>query len=314
MVWILGILVAAIVATLVFAAVRRPEKSRAAELRKRYSIEPGDAARIPLAADKPPAPPPTPIAEIPFVGHGHSGSTGTPIFERERTTARTVSSNWLGDRAREDEPLPAPGPAIGGRIVRTADGETVITTPPFALREQMVSSRLGRFVNGLNKRLPVWMIACPRVRLETLVTPTPPDGRDADDWGQWRRRVRLRAVDVVVCDRRNWKPVLAIMLKPATRFGRSDGTNGTVTALSIGGGRDQLIDEVLTHVGLTLVHASGKLTDDWRLIAPYVEQAILKSASEEDLLAATEEARDRPDPDAAVKLLKLDGEKGWLLE
>lgn len=301
MVWVLGILLAATVITLVLAFVRRPEKSRSAELRKRYAIDEASALRIPLAEPQDKTPSPSPLAEIPADGSGGSSRTGV--------------SNWLADRAREAAPLDPrpPKSGVGGTIVTTPEGETVVTTPPFALRHQVLSSRLGRFVNGLGKRLPAWMVACPRVRLEALVIPTPPDGRDADDWSQWRRRVRLRAVDVVVCDRRTWKPVLAIMLKPAGRFGRSDGTNGQLTALTVGGGRDRMIDEVLTHVGLTLVHASGRIADDWPLISPYIEQAILRSPTDEEMFAA-DQTRSRPEPDAAVNLLKMDADKGWLLE
>lgn len=303
MVWVLGILLVLIVAALVygFSGSARREKSDA--LRRRYAIDETNAPRIPLAAEAPPPPPPVPDFD------------SIPFTDGEPGPARTVSSNWLGDLARDQPPAtPATNGVIGGRIVQTADGESIITTPPFALRPQMASNRLGRFVNGLSKRLPAWIIACPRVRLEALVTPTPPDGRDPEDWSQWRRRVRVRAVDVVLCDRRTWKPVLAIMLKPASRLSRNSGTNGTVTALTFGGGQDRMIDEVLLHVGLDLVHASGRIAEDWPLIQPYVDQSILKTPADEDLLLATEDTLARPDPDAAVNLLRMDGEKGWLLE
>ncbi len=305
--WVLGILVLAIIATIAYAVAQRPEKKRSTEVRKRYAIDPEDGVRIPLAEERPPSPPsPGPIDDGEAV-----------LLNDDRATPRTVTSNWLGDLARgegERDPRPEP-PAIGGRIVQTLDGEAVITTPPFALRSQMLSNRLGRYTNAVNKRLPAWMIACPRLRLESLVTPTPPDGRDAEDWSQWRRRVRLRAVDLVICDRRTWRPVLAIMLNPATRASRrADGSNGTATALTLGGGKDSMIDEVLGHVGLTLVHAVGKVAEDWPMIEPYVQQAILESRDDEDLMMVTEDPHGRPDPDAAVTLLKLDGEEGWALQ
>jgi hypothetical protein len=307
MAWVLGILVVAIIVAVVYALTQRPEKAKSAELRRRYALDTSEAVQIPLVEERPPAPV-TPIAE----------TNGTFIFADERTTERTVTSNWLGDLVRDESaagPMFAPErPAVGGRIVQTPDGETVITTPPFALRPQMLSNRLGRYANGLGKRLPAWLIACPRVRLESLVTPTPPDGRDAADWSQWRKRVRVRAVDVVICDRRTWRPVLAIMLKPASRFTRKGGTNGTVTAMTIGGGEDRMIDEVLGHVGLTLIHGSGKIADDWPMIEPYLEQAILRTPSEDELMLATEDSQSRLDPDAAVKLLRMDDDKGWLLE
>lgn len=304
--WVLGILIVAIIATIAFAVVSRPEKKRSSDVRKRYAIDPREGVPIPLAEERPHAPP----AEL---------ENGTLIFADDRTAPRTVTSNWLGDMVRPDESASAIAspdlPAVGGRIVQTPDGETVITTPPFALRPQMLSNRLGRYTNAINKRLPAWMMACPRVRLESLVTPTPPDGRDADDWSQWRRRVRLRAIDIVICDRRTWQPILAIMLKPASRASRrADGRNGTATALTFGGGQDRMIDEVLGHVGLTLIHGSGKIAEDWPLIEPYLEQAILRSQDDEELLLATEDPHGRPNPEAAVKLLKLDGDDGWALE
>jgi len=300
--WVLGILVAAIVLVMVFAAVQKPQKRKSDDLRKRYAIDPSQAVSIPLADERPPQPVPT--------------DNGTPTFEPAAPIGGP-GSNWLRDLVREDAdpPFAVPPPrAVTGRMVQTPDGEQILTTPPFALRSQMVSNRLGRFVNALSKRLPPWVIACPRVRLEALVIPTPPDGRDAEDWSQWRRRVRLRAVDVVLCDRRTWKPFLAIMLKPATRYGRKDGTTGTVHALILGGGQDRMIDEVLTHAGLTLIHAAGKIAEDWPLIEPYVEQAIMKSQSEDEFLAATDAANGPPDTEAAVNLLRMDGEKGWLFE
>lgn len=300
--WILGILLLLIIAALVYGFSGSGRRSKADDLRRRYAIDELNAPRIPLATEAPPVTPPTEIEPVPFA-------------RDQPGPARTVSSHWLGDLARDDAPPTSPpASSVGGRIVQTPDGEMVITTPPFALRPQMISSRHGRFVNGLSKRLPAWIIACPRVRLESLVTPTPPDGRDPDDWSQWRRRVRVRAVDVVLCDRRTWKPILAIMLKPASRLSRKAGTNGTVTALTFGGGQDRMIDEVLNHVGLDLVHVSGRIAEDWPLIQPYVDQSILKTPTDEDLLLASEDTTVRPDPDAAVNLLRMDGEKGWLLE
>lgn len=304
MIWVLGILIVCTVAALVYGLTSGRGREKREDLRRRYAIDESDARRIPLAEAAQQATP-------------ASSDQGDLIFGgAEPGPARTVSSNWLGDLAREEPLAPAPPPIapVVGRIVQTPDGETVLTTPPFALRPQMVTNRLGRFVNGLSKRLPAWVVACPRVRLESLVTPTPPDGRDPEDWSQWRRRVRVRAVDVVLCDRRTWKPLLAIMLKPSNRAGRNSGTNGTVAALAIAGGQDRMIEEVLGHVGLTMVHVSGKIADDWPLIQPYVDESILKSGSDEDIMTPVSDSTLRPDPDAAVKLLRMDGEKGWLLE
>lgn len=133
----------------------------------------------------------------------------------------------------------------------------------------------------------------------------------------------MRSIDILLCDRRDWKPLLAIMLeRPAqlTRRGVAVGGQslnaGTGTQLlgGPGGGVDRMVEEVLGHVGLPLIRASGVLDEDWPLIDPYVSEAILRSQSDEDVIRATDVLADRPDPDAAVTLLRMDAENGWLLE
>jgi hypothetical protein len=301
--WILGILALAIVAAVVAAAISKPAAKETAERRRRYALDAEGAERIPLAPERTAEAPPAVPAE-----------NGMPIFAP--LAEEPVRSNRLIDLAREEPEIPSGnGPVIGGTLVQTPDGEMILTTPPFALRPQLFSRRVGRYFNGLSRRLPAWVVACPRMRLEALVTPTPPDGRDPDDWAQWRRRVRMRAVDIVICDRRTWKPLVAIMLepRPGGRFQRRGGTGGTSTALVLGGGQDRMIDEVLGHVGLPLIRGSGELAADWPLIAPYVDEAILRTRTEEEVLDATDAANERPDPEAAVNLLRLDEDKGWLL-
>jgi hypothetical protein len=304
--WIFGILIVLIVAAIVAAVVMRPDKARSVAHRKRFALDADGQPRIPLAEERAPYTP-APVVE----------EAGTPIFEPPPPPA----SNRLIDLAREeaptvvDEPEPPP-PVVTGKIVNTPDGEMVITTPPFALRPQLFSRRVGRYYNGLTRRLPAWVVACPRMRLDSLVTPTPPDGRDPDDWTHWRKRVRMRALDIVICDRRSWKPLVAIMLDPPPggRFARRSGSNGTTTALVIAGGVDRMIDEVLAHVGLPLIRGSGDLAADWPMIEPYINEAILKTTSEEELFRSSDTGGSRPDPDAAVTLLKMDADKGWLLE
>ncbi|MFN7020738.1 MAG: hypothetical protein ACK4WH_05340 [Phycisphaerales bacterium] len=285
-------------ATIVVAVVVRPEKRRAADRRRRYTLEAEGASRIPLAPERTP-------------------SGDQPATDLSDQTA--FDDNRLIDLVRESaEPTgaDAEAPVVAARLVQTPDGEELLTAPPFALRPHLLGRRLGRYCNGLIRRLPVWLIACPRVRLDALVTPTPPDGRDPDDWARWRRRVRMRAVDLVIADRRTWRPVLVVMLGPApgATFSRSGTAGGTSSALVLAGGQDRMIDEVLAHVGLPLVRGSGELAADWPLIEPYINETILKTVSEEDLSAADHAASPRPDPDAAVKLLKMDADGGWLLD
>lgn len=304
--WIFAILVLAIMATAVVAAVAHPRKSRTAERRRRYALDAQNDERIPLAPEREPAT----RAEVP--------DQGTPIWA---SSPQHAVGKRLIDMVRASEPRvaedpPAPALAVAAKLVQTPDGEAILTAPPFALRSHIFTRRIGRYYNGLSRRLPAWVVACPRMRLETLVTPTPPDGRDPDDWAQWRRRVRLRAIDIVIVDRRRWKPVLAIMLEPSpgVKFSRAGSANGTSTALAIGGGQDRMIDEVLAHVGLPLVRGSGDLAQDWAMIEPYINESILRTVSDDEALAASDAAASRPDPDAAVNLLRMDADKGWMLE
>lgn len=194
-----------------------------------------------------------------------------------------------------------------GRLVKTPDGEAILTNPPFRLRSAVFSKRHGRYAASVMRRLPPWLVLMPRVRLDTLVTPTSPDGRDPDDWRTWRRRVRMRSVDLILCDRRTWSPILAILFDRTAEGSR---------ASMIGGGRDNIVDEVLLSIGLPFVRATGNLKEDWHVIRPYVEQAMLPSVGELDAddLETDPLGGTAWDASAAVTLLKIDDEKGWLLE
>lgn len=268
--WILGALVLAIIAALVAATVKSPIARRAeAQRRRRYELL-DSAQRLPLA--------------------GTSPSADSPQDEQPAELSLALRPGSLRDLATERSPASTDTPGIG-RLVMTPDGESILTHPPFALRPALFTRRIGRFVALLSRRLPAWVVCCPRVRLDTLVTPTPPDGRDPADWRQWRQRVRVRSVDLVLCDRRTWQPLLAILFEPP----------GGTAITKVAGGRDRMIDEVLNAVGLPVVHASGRFAADWPMIRPYVDQAILPSLSDESL-AAADPAR-RLDPEAAGSLL-----------
>ncbi len=255
---------------------------------------------------------------VPLVGLTDHTPRNRPLTEETAnfiSLAPSGTANHLADTGIDPDP-PAPivvtsdesNGSTGqlGRLVNTIDGETILTTPPFALRPAVFSKRHGRYAASLMKRIPPWLVIAPRVRLDTLLTPTPPDGRDAEDWRNWRRRVRLRSIDLVLCDRRSWQPMLAIL------FERHDGHESRAT--EIAGGRDRMTDEVLAHVGLPFVRATGRFKHDWHAIRPYVEQAMLPSTldvglDDDDSLGGT-----GWDASAVVNLLHADDEHGWRLE
>jgi hypothetical protein len=86
-----------------------------------------------------------------------------------------------------------------------------------------------------------------------------------------------------------------------------------IDARAVGGGRDRMTDEVLNHVGLPLLHLTGDIVADWPMIQPYVEESILRHITDEELL----DGSNRASPvagDGAVTLLRMDQEKGWVLE
>lgn len=146
-------------------------------------------------------------------------------------------------------------------MVLTPDGEMIITTPPFRLRETILSPREAAYAAAISRRLPRGLVLCPKVRLESLLTPTPPDGRDPEDWRTWRRRVRMRAVDFVICDTSGgrWRPLIAVEVD-----------RPPMAIRKIGGGVDRIIDEVLTAAGLPFVRCTGEPDADWPMIEPYL--------------------------------------------
>ena len=292
-VWWIGLIVVVIVLAVAIVVAR----SRAAERRERwhrqqrYNLE-DTGQRVPLAEPAPDAPPGAPIGEM---GVGSDSRRAPTLLE-------TLRAEELSDEPLAASPESSP-PAVLGRIVDTPDGEMVLTTPPFALREAILTSRAGRYFNRLSRRVPPWVVCCPKVRLESLLTPTAPDNRNAADWAAWRRRVRWRSVDIVLVDRRAWRPILAIVFRvPANR----------PVARALAGDQDRMLDEVFITVGLPFVRVSGAFEQDWALILPHIEQAILPTTDDEaqqDVRATAEPIS----PEAAVNLLKLDEDKGWLL-
>jgi len=289
-VWILGIMVAAIiVAVAVALGTSGPGSKARRERRRRYRLE-DSGARIALQSQSAEAPVVSAVEEIAPVSN--------PL------TPKPASAEAASIVETQD-PRPAKRPL--GRLVMTPDGESILTTPPFELREAIFTKRAGRYVASMYRRLPPWVVVCPKVRLDSLLTPTRPDGRDAEDWRTWRQRVRVRAIDFVLCDRRTWKPLLAVIIEGAAVSGDRA---GVPEAMSLGGGRDRIVDEILGAVGLPLVRGTGRFSEDWAMIRPYVENAILPAPSEDEM---ADEAR-RARPSGAVSLLRMDDSKGWLLE
>jgi hypothetical protein len=278
---ILGLMVVCVTIAL-FMRAKTADQRAAADRQRRFAIK-DTGERVPMAPIKPS---PTPAA-IP--------DDGTPIFA-PRPTANADQAPSV------DEPASVPAPTTG-RLVNTPDGEMILTSPPFALRDAIFSQKSGRFVNMISRRAPAWVMACPRVRLDSLLTPTKPDGRDPADWRDWRRRVRLRSIDLVLCDRRSWKPLVAILFDHRR----------SIDVRRIAGGQDRMIDEVLGAVGLPLLRLTGEFERDWPLVKPYLEESILPHTADEQILEASMRTN-RIDGDTAVTLLRMDQDKGWMLE
>jgi hypothetical protein len=225
-----------------------------AERRRRYALHETEE-RVPFAPPPMPAPPPVIRDDLASPQPAPGTTEGTRIFEDSLATVR-VEGFMLADEPSLDVP-----PPVEGRMVLTPDGEMIITTPPFRLRESILSPREAAYAAAISRRLPRGLALCPKVRLETLLTPTPPDGRDPEDWRTWRRRVRMRAVDFVICDTRGgaWRPLIAVEVD-----------RSPMAIHKIGGGVDRMIDEVLTAVGLPFVRCTGEPEADWPMIEPYL--------------------------------------------
>jgi hypothetical protein len=309
--WILGVGLLGVVVAAVAVIATRPAARARAERRRRYLLPETDQ-RVPLAEPSQPPHAGPPEVELALAG------PDAHVPRRSGLSVAATAEAVDADRAAAGGlPIPQRTPAgrITGRLVRTLEGEAILTTPPFVLRSGVFTPRQARFASALMRRLPAWAVLCPKVRLDTLLTPTPPDGRDPDDWRAWRRRTRLRCVDLLICDRRiaGWKPVLAIVLAHRSAADADAPASPPRSATTVGGGEDRMIDEILHAAGLPMLRVEGDLVTDWAVIAPYVEQMILPSVGED----ASEDSGDRllgVDPDAAVRLLREDADKGWLLE
>ena len=285
MVWIVVIILVAVCAGcgVLLWRLNAQQQAQHARRRRRYEIDPAIKERIPLLDGDPARP------------------RGPTLRERLLEEAAAERESAADIALRE-----APSTPVSAQIVRTIDGsEAVLTEPPFVLRRSLFSHRGARYLNELTPRVPAWIVFCPRARIDALVMVSRPAVRDATDWANWRRRARLRAIDVLPCDRRDFRPVLAILWNRPARGGtlverlrRPDG----------GPAGDRLIEEILRQVALPVVHASGSLSQDWSQIAPYIDEAILPTR---DPCIEGDGAEDlRVSPVAASRLIQMTGEDG----
>ncbi len=196
---------------------------------------------LPVGAAPDPTVGPRPASSLSDSLHGQPVEKWTP--EQMRTLLDE------GAAAKSDWP----------RRVMTPNGPMDLTPPPFKLRGSIMSWRERAYARAITARMPSGYVLCPQLRLDTLLVPVKPGERPADDWRTWRQRVRVRAIDFVVCRLPDWAPVLAIEVD----LGDANATKDT---------KDKMTVETLAEVGLPLVRCSGSPEKDWPMIEPYVPE------------------------------------------
>lgn len=280
------VLLAALIGLVAWIAITpAKKKQRERDDRRRRFVVTESGERVPLAP---------------------AGAKPAPSLHSQRPQPEAT---WLPASTAADA-LSMSGVAEGerGRLVNTPDGERILTRPPFELRAALLSRQGTRYFNALARRVPTWVVVCPRVRLDSIVqarNPTRTPAMDALDWATWRRRVRMRSVDYVLCDRRTFRPLLAMLIE------RPPISPGKRVAFEIAGGQDRIPDEVFQVAGLPMLRLSGNFREDWPLIRPYVDQAILPSVSEsaiDDAHAPDFATTEAVDPAAFSVLSDLDAD------
>lgn len=256
--WTLAGLASAGAACAVYAALRVSVRTRAPAA---PVIEPAREARETIDASGPRLPFREPEGERAAVVAANEGSADPVIgvlgFDVDATdrdgAVIDATPDWsdldLGWALREEKPR--------SRRVMTPNGPMELTAPPFTLKSSIMTSRERWYARAISVRLPSGFVVCPKVRLESLLNPTPPNDRALDDWREWRKRVRMRSVDFLICRMPDWEPVVAVLIESSER-----------SALSVR--VDRMIDETLAEVGLPFVRCTGSPRSDWRMIAPYV--------------------------------------------
>lgn len=246
-VWILavGSLVAAVWA--VASAMRAGRRTNARPTSGPILIEEMGTARVPMREPEPARP----VASDVGLGGDDSGWWQVDASKQANDGAEGKDANE--------------GSTPGARLVMTPDGPMLLTRAPFRLKRSVMSHRERQFARALAVKLPSGYVACPQVRLDGLVTPMNPRGWDARDWATWRRRVRMRAVDIVICRLPEWTPVVALDITPTEHDARS-------------APRDGIAAEVCAEVGLPVVRCSRSPSEDWKLIEPYVRDEVRSEA------------------------------------
>lgn len=234
-VWILavGSLVAAVWA--VAGAMRAGRRTNAGPTSGPILIEEMGAARVPIREAEPER------QSMADVGLGGDDS-GWWQVEPNKSVERDANE----------------GTMPGARVVVTPDGPMLLTRAPFRLKKSLMSHRERQFARALAVKLPSGYVACPQVRLDGLVLPVNPRGWDARDWATWRRRVRMRALDFVICRLPEWAPVVALEVTATEHDARA-------------AARDGIAAEVCAEIGLPVVRCSRTPSEDWKLIEPYVQ-------------------------------------------
>jgi len=211
-----------------------------------------DGPRLPMRDAAPARSPrsndPNDASRDPVLGVVGPRSVEPPMAD---SRMREWSEQELAWMLREEKPA--------SRRVMTPNGPMELTSPPFTLRSSIMSSRERWYARAISVKLPSGFVICPKVRLDTLLTPLPPDDRPVEDWREWRQRVRVRAVDFVICRMPDWEPVVAVLIDTPDRSVNSMQT-------------DRLLDETLAEVGLPFIRCSGSPRTDWPMIAPYVKR------------------------------------------
>jgi hypothetical protein len=246
MIWWVLAGVASVAALVAIAwAARAGGRNRDERRRARQAIL-GDLGRLPMREHQP-REVVRPTEEL--TESGAFAAEGQP--ESRPSNWSSAELAWLLATPAEQVP--------GARTVETPDGKLTLTPPPFRLRKSVMSHRERAYARALASLIPSGFVMCPQVRLDALLAPTAPGGRSADDWRNWRRRVRLRAVDFVVCRLPDWTPVLALEVEGRQRSARAFQ-------------RDRIIDETLIEVGLPVLRCTGDPEGDWPMIEPYLRE------------------------------------------
>lgn len=237
-IWILAVGSAAAAVWAVASAMRAGRRSNAGPTSGPIRIDETGEFRVPIREA---APARSATADV---GVGGDDSGWWKIDENKPVAG-------TGERNENEGSMP------GARVVMTPDGPMLLTRAPFKLKRSVMTHRERQFARSLAVKLPSGYVACPQVRLDGLVSPVNPRGWDARDWATWRRRVRMRAVDIVVCRLPEWTPVVALDITSMEHDAR------TAT-------QDGIVAEVCAEIGLPVVRCSRTPSEDWKLIEPYV--------------------------------------------